>query len=96
MVLLANTVKKLQRSLNALRAYSIKWGMEIKKIKSQIIVFKMGGPLIKYEKWIYNRETIKIVNAYLGLMLTPKLVWTKACMTVSEQTNGPQLVYQRP
>ena len=38
---------------------------------------------------MYNRKTIEIVNAhkYLGLTLTPILVWTKACKTVSEQAN---------
>ena len=63
--------------------------MEFNSEKNHLIVFKMGGPLIKYKKWMYNRNTLETENAYkyLGLMLSTKLVWTKTCKILSEQAN---------
>ncbi len=55
--------------------------------KSYIVVFRNGGYLKGTEKWIYNGEHLKSVSycKYLGIIFSSRLVWTKACETLSIQ-----------
>ena len=89
LILVADTPVKLQKRLDALHLYSVKWGMEISTGKTKVIVFKNGGPLSRYEHWMYNNKPLETVNAYkyLGLTITPKCVWSWACKVLSEQAS---------
>ena len=52
--------------------------MEVNLKKTEIIVFRNGGPLRHYEQWKYNGNAINITSIYkyLGILFTPKLSWT--------------------
>lgn len=55
--------------------------------KSEIIVFRNGGPLRKYERWVYRGEHIKVTSTYkfMGLLFTPKLSWHSATTKLAAQ-----------
>jgi hypothetical protein len=47
--------------------------MSINENKTEIIVFRNGGPLRSYEKWFYNGSSVNVtlMYTYLGLLSTP-------------------------
>ena len=60
LALIDDTPADLQRCLNCLENYCEKWNMTVNMEKSNIIVFKNGGSLSKYEKWYFKDELIKV------------------------------------
>jgi hypothetical protein len=56
--------------------------------KTKIIVFRNGGILKSNEKWYYKNIKIDVVSwyKYLGLMVTSRLIWTKAQYTLAAQS----------
>ena len=38
--------------------------MEINLDKTEIIVFRNGGPLRRYERWTYRNQTINVTSLY--------------------------------
>lgn len=76
----ADTVRNLQIQLNIVEIFCRNTGMVVNIDKTKIIVFRNGGFLRKDEKWFYKGEPIEAVSMYkyMGLMFTPKLIWTKA------------------
>ena len=48
--------------------------------KTEIIVFRNGGPLRHYERWKLNGNVINVTSLYkyMGILFTPKLAWTPA------------------
>ena len=65
MVLIGNSTEDLQNSLNILKAYCDKWGLEVNVSKTKIIVFRKRDQ-IKNESWYYNNELIEVVNNFTG------------------------------
>ena len=61
--------------------------MEINLKKTEIIVFRNGGPLRHYEHWSYNGFNINVTSMYkyMGLLFTPKLSWTAAKTKLASQ-----------
>ena len=53
------------------------------------MVFRNGGALRSYEKWVYNGEQIEVVQnyKYLGAFFTPNLSWTKTQEILSLQAS---------
>lgn len=51
------------------------------------MVFRNGGPLRQNEKWFFRGEPISTASfyKYLGIMFTPKLVWTFCQKTIAAQ-----------
>jgi hypothetical protein len=47
--------------------------MSINENKTEIIVFRNGGPVKSYEKWLYNGSSVKVTSMYkyMGLLFTP-------------------------
>lgn len=78
-VLLADDPLTLQNMINKLENYCMTWNMEVNLSKSEIMVFRKGGRLSSQEMWTLNSERIKIVSeyTYLGVLLTPKMSFTK-------------------
>lgn len=78
-VILADDVKVLQKMIQKLEDYCKTWNVEVNLDKSEIMVFRKGGRLSSKEKWYFNSQEIKIVSeyCYLGVWLTPKMVFTK-------------------
>lgn len=78
-VILSDDIKILQSMITNLEKYCNYWNLEVNLTKSKIMVFRNGGRLSRLEKWLYKEEEVEIVNeySYLGMILTPKMVFTK-------------------
>ena len=48
--------------------------------KTEIIVFRNGGPLRSYEHWVFKINPVNVTSVYkyMGLLFTSKLSWRKA------------------
>ena len=93
----SDTVRRLQEQINQLSKFCDKWGMKVNLDKSKIIVFRNGGPLKTAERWTYNDVPLEVVSyyKYLGLIFTPKLVWTKATKTIADQAKKSIFMFQK-
>ena len=75
--------------LNIVELFCKNTGMVVNINKTKIIVFRNGGFLRRDEKWFYQGKPIEVVSAYkyMGLMFTPKLVWTRAKENLVDKAN---------
>ena len=97
----ADTANNLQLQLNAVSKFCQDTGMQVNLKKTEIIVFRNGGPLRNYEKWILNGQQVNTVSVYkyMGLLFTPKLVWTAAKTKLAAQARKAAFSikqYQKP
>ena len=97
----ADTVVNLQRQLNSISTFCEETGMTVNLNKSEIIVFRNGGPLRNSERWTYNGKTVKVTNMYkyLGLLFTPKLSWSRSKNKLAAQARKAICsikLYQKP
>ena len=83
----ADTVVQLQRQINSIEKFSTEIGMKINLSKTNVVVFRNGGPLRKNEKWYFHDKPITISSfyKYMGLIFTPKLKWTRALFAQAAQ-----------
>ena len=81
--------KEWNAQINVISNFCDRTGMKINLKKTKIIVFRNGGYLRGNEKWKYNGNTIETVSFYkfMGLLVTPKLIWTKANDMLATQSN---------
>ena len=51
-------------------------------------MFRNGGYLRENEHWTYNGDYIETVSSYkyMGILVTPKLIWTKAKQSLATQS----------
>ena len=68
-VLLSETAGGLQKVIDTLHTYSTKWNLCVNTEKTKIVVFRTSAKLSTKEKWVYNNESIEVVDCfnYLGL-----------------------------
>ena len=68
MVIVANNVQDLQKSLELLHIYCTNWGLQVNTEKTKIVVFRKRGRLKDDESWTYNGVSLEMVNDfnYLG------------------------------
>ena len=73
----AYTAVNLQKQLNTIDKCCTETDMVVNLKKYEIIVFRNGGPLREYKRWVYRGEHIKVTSTYkfMGLLFTPKLSW---------------------
>ena len=73
-------VISLQSLINLTCVFCLRKKMEVNLSKTKNVVFRNGGFLRNYEKWFYRGQRIEVVSAYkyMGLTVTPKLIWTRA------------------
>ncbi|MEW8544973.1 MAG: reverse transcriptase family protein [Candidatus Thiodiazotropha sp.] len=83
----SDTVRALQAQIDVISSFCDRTEMKINLSKTKVIVFRNGGFLREYEKWYFNGESIETVSSYkyMGLCVTPKLIWTKAKENLSIQ-----------
>lgn len=89
-VFLADDIKVLQKMIDNLEIYCKMWSLEVNLAKSEIMVFRNGGKLSKYERWMYNGREIKISNEfkYLGVVFTPKMKFNKHVQTRNNEAKN--------
>ena len=77
LVMFAESKIELQRLLNKLYAYCTKWNLKVNIDKTKVIVFRNGGYLRKYEKWLYGntQQHVTTYYKYLGLVISSRLSW---------------------
>ena len=80
LVLISNSAKDLQHSINTLNKHADKWKLKINTSKTNIMVFNKAGRFIEKETFKCNDQHINIVDkqTYLGLDLTPSGRFTYA------------------
>ena len=71
-ILMATSVADLQKALDTLAIYCIRWKLVVNVIKTKIVIFRKGGRLPVNIKFMYNGIEIEIVSqySYLGVLFT--------------------------
>ena len=96
----AETAVNLRLQLNAVSSFCKDMCMQVNLQKTEIMVFRNGGPLRHYEKWFYNGEQVRTVSVYkyMGLIFTPALSWTAAKTKLASQARKAIFLkqYQKP
>ena len=74
------TAIELQRQLNSIFDFCKISGVTVNEKKTEVILFRNGGPLRSYKSWFYNENPVNVTSVYkyMGLLFTPKLSWPKA------------------
>jgi hypothetical protein len=82
---MTDTVGRLQAILNELATFCKKFGMKVNADKTQIMVFRNGGPLRNNEKWFYNGQPVRVTSYYdyLGLRISCVMKWGKATQNLA-------------
>ena len=84
----SDTVGRLQHQINILQYFCKISGMKVNENKTQIVVFRNGGPLRQNEKWYINDKEIQTVTyyKYLGLFYSSRLSWSYGVKSLSLQS----------
>ena len=71
----SDTVFKLQKQLNIVHDFCFDTGMEVNLDKTEITVFRNGGPLRSNEKWHFGNKQVSVTSCYkyMGLLFPPML-----------------------
>ena len=74
-VLISDTITGLQNKLNILYNQCKRLGIEVNLDKTNIVVFRKGGYLSKFEQWTYGENKIKVENSYkyLGIDFSTRM-----------------------
>ncbi|XP_075158004.1 uncharacterized protein LOC142231274 [Haematobia irritans] len=76
-VILADDIATLQSMIKKLEEYCDMWSLEVNREKSEVVIFRNGGPIRSEEKWTYKGTQLNIVNEfkYLGVLLTSRMIF---------------------
>ena len=87
LTLFSSTVIGLQRLIDKLQVYCIKWGLTVNIDKTKVMVFRRGGVLKRSEKWYYNGNQIQTVPyfKYLGVTFSSTGNWSRNNTLMGEQ-----------
>ena len=88
-VLIADTVFKLQKKLDVLYEVATKLGLIVNIDKSKVLVFRKGGRLASIEKWHVGGKRLEVVTEYnyLGFLFSNKLNTNAMLKQVSSKAN---------
>ena len=83
----AETVIKLQHQLHVIDQFCLQTGMDVNLSKTEIMVFRNGGPLSVHERWTFrgNRVQTTSVYKYMGMLCTHSLSWYTAKQKLAMQ-----------
>uniref|UniRef100_A0A8W8JN00 Reverse transcriptase domain-containing protein n=1 Tax=Magallana gigas TaxID=29159 RepID=A0A8W8JN00_MAGGI len=87
LLMISDTVNGLQKKLNVLQKYSLKWNLSVNMDKSKVVVFKRGGAIAGTEKWMFNGKPMDVESyyKYLGTTFSCRLKWTQCCKLLALQ-----------
>ena len=73
--MLADSVVGLQRLFNILHRHCLRWELSVNLNKTNVVVFRNGGPLSKHEKWTFGGEQVETANdyTYVGLLFSSQI-----------------------
>jgi len=83
----ADTAVNLQLQINAIAEFCTLTSMTLNLKKTEVMVFRNGGPLRHYEKWYFNNCPVNTTSVYkyMGILYTPKLCWSAAKTRLAAQ-----------
>ena len=86
-VIVGDRIGHIQRLLDNLAEYCLKWGLRVNMDKTKFMVFRNGGILKNNEKVYYNGSRIQPCTyyKYLGVVMSTRLSWTPAQKNLSQQ-----------
>ena len=96
--LISETPVGLQNQLNNLCRSAKSLKLKVNLNKSNVVVFRKGGYLGRFENWTFDGSVMPVVNAYkyLGLYLSTKLSFSAACRDIGSKAKKALLyVMQR-
>ena len=96
--LISETPIGLQNQLNNLCRSAKSLKLKVNLNKSNIVVFRKGGYLGRFENWTFDGSAMPVVNAYkyLGLYMSTKLSFSAACRDIASKAKKALLfVMQR-
>ena len=86
LVLLADTEKGLQESLNGLEEFCSNWGLSINIEKTKIVVF--NKPTCSSQFFVYNSPLEQVKEyKYLGIMLSDRSLFKETPKVLAKQAN---------
>ena len=96
-VLLTETGIGLQKGLDRVREYCLRWGLKVNVGKTKIMVCRKGGRRGKVRKWWYDSEKIEVVKSikYLGVTMTEVWGWKRQEEEARKAANTAMLVIRR-
>ena len=63
-ILVSDSVIGLQRQLDILDNYTREWRLSVNLDKTNIVIFRKGGPVATKEKWFIGNQVVSTVNYY--------------------------------
>ena len=86
-VIFSESSDGLQKGLDILHQYCIRWKLTVNPSKSKIVIFRKGGRLPQNLRFTYGGTVIEIVNkfTYLGIVFTSGGSFSEAQATLSGQ-----------
>ena len=87
LVIIGDHVGRVQQLLNVLSQFCNKWGLKVNLEKTKAVICRNGGIVSKHEKFYLDGRLIACVPyyKYLGLMMSSRLSWSPAQLTLSLQ-----------
>ena len=84
-----DTIGRLQNSIDILSTFCDKYGLKVNMSKTNVIIFRNGGPIRHNEHVFYRGDPILCVTyyKYLGMMFSSRLCWTVALQTLASQAD---------
>ena len=81
LVILSESSKGLQKAIDRLQDYCLKWGLTINIDKTKVLIFNSGGHKYKSYNFTLNGAVIEIVQSYcyLGIIFSSCGSFKKAC-----------------
>ena len=97
MIQCSDMIGRLQKQLDVLQKFCSNSGMKVNLDKTKVMVFRRGGSIKQNEHWYYDGKIVDIVTyyKYLGLIISNRLIWTKAVQTLAQQSEKSLLVLKR-
>ena len=85
-ILLSESAKGLQKSLDILKTYCDKWNLKINIGKTKVIVFNKSVRILKGFSFLYDDEPISLTNEYkyLGILFKPSGTFSDAINYLSK------------
>ena len=93
LVIVGDHIGRVQRILDALSTFCIKWGLKVNMSKTKSMVFRNGGVIKKNENLYYSGTKLENVSyyKYLGVTMSTRLSWSPAQTTLAIQARKAQL-----
>lgn len=87
LVIVGDHVGRVQKVLNVLAEFCVRWGLKVNMAKTKAMIFRNGGIINKNEVFYYKGTKLENVTyyKYLGVIISTRLSWSPAQVTLSLQ-----------